>query len=381
MSRRPTAFLLAALTLLSLPAPARAATGADVSVTATDSADPVLRGRDFGYTVTVADAGPQDATGVSAVATLPSEVSLVDAAGCGVSGSTVTCTWSTIAAGKSDAVTLGVHADAHGTATLDVTVSANESDPDTSNDDATQATKILGPTDCTVSDTKGTGLVIGTPGTDVLCGLAGDDVIEPVGGDDLVVGGPGLDVVAYPKATVPVTVNLATRRALIGGARADLLSVEGAIGGHKADVLLGDSGPNLLGGLGGDDTIDGKGGPDTADYHFCVGSGCKQRGVFVDLAAGVAKGVGIGTDALRSIEDVNGSVDGPDRLLGDAGTNILWGYGGHDRLFGRRGNDVLWGMLDADRLSGGPGIDFLDGGLGNDRCSGGTGIDSLVSCP
>jgi Ca2+-binding RTX toxin-like protein len=380
MPRRSTALLLS-LTFLSLPAPARAATGADVSVSAADSVDPVLRGRDLTYTLTVADAGPQDATGVTAVVALPPEVSLLDAAGCGVSGSTVTCTWSTVAAGKSAAVTLRVHADTHGTATLGVTVSANESDPDIGNDAATQTTKILGPTDCTISDTKGTGLVIGTPGTDVLCGLAGNDVIEPVGGDDLVVGGPGVDIVAYPKATVPITVNLATRRASIGGARADLFSVEGAIGGHKADVLLGDGGPNLLGGLGGDDTIDGRGGADTADYHFCVGTGCKQRGVFVDLAAGVAKGVGVGTDTLRSIENVNGSVDGPDRLLGDRGTNILWGYGGHDRLFGRRGNDVLWGMLDADRLSGGPGTDFLDGGLGHDRCTGGPGIDSLVSCP
>ncbi|MGE5226638.1 MAG: hypothetical protein ACM3OO_07165 [Planctomycetaceae bacterium] len=381
MPRRPTVLLFTTLALLSLPTPVRAATGADVSVTATDSADPVLRGRDFAYTIAVADAGPQDATGVSAVATLPSEVSMSEAAGCSVSGVTVTCMWATIAAGQSAEVTFGVHADIHGTATLDVSVSANEPDPDASNDDATQATRILGPTDCTVSDTKGTGLVIGTPGTDVLCGRAGDDVIEPIGGDDLVVGGPGVDIVAYPRATVPVKVNLATRRAWIGGGRADLLSVEGAIGGRKADVLLGSKGPNLLGGLGGDDRIDGGGGADTADYHFCVGSGCAQRGVFVDLAAGVAKGRGVGTDTLRSIEDVNGSADGPDRLLGDRGTNVLWGYGGHDRLFGRGGNDVLWGMLDADRLSGGPGIDFLDGGLGHDRCAGGTGIDSLVSCP
>ncbi|MGZ4149817.1 MAG: hypothetical protein ACXVQJ_07245 [Actinomycetota bacterium] len=382
MPRRPTVLLIALVCSVSLPAPARAATGgADVSVTASDSADPVLRGRDFSYTITVADGGPLDATSVSVVATLPSQVSLVDAAGCGVSGATVTCAWATIAAGQSEAVTLGVHADTHGTASLGVPVSAAESDPDTGNDTASQKTAILGPTDCTVRDTKGTGLVVGTPGTDVLCGLGGDDVIEPVGGNDLVVGGAGTDIVAYPKATVPVTVNLSTRRALIGGARADLVSVEGAIGGHKADALTGDGQPNLLGGLGGDDSLDGRGGADTADYHFCVGSGCDRRGVFVDLAAGVAKGVGVGTDTLRGIENVNGSSEGSDRLLGTRGTNVLWGYGGHDRLFGRRGNDVLWGMLDDDRLDGGPGVDFLDGGLGHDRCAGGTGIDSLVSCP
>lgn len=382
MPRRSTVLLIVALWSLSLSAPVRAATsGADVSVTASASADPVLRGRDFAYTIVVADTGPLDATSVSVVATLPAEVSLVDAAGCGVSEATVTCSWATIVAGQSGSRTLGVHADAHGTATLGVSVSAAESDPDASNDAATETTVILGPTDCTVRDDAETGLVIGTPGTDVLCGLAGDDLIEAVGGDDLVVGGPGNDIVAYPNATVPVAINLTTRRARIGGARADLLSVEGAFGGHKADVLVGNGAPNLLGGLGGNDLIDGRGGADTADYHFCLGSGCRLRGVSVDLAAGVATGSGVGTDTLRGIENVNGSSGGSDRLLGDAKTNVLWGYGGHDRLMGRRGSDVLWGMLDGDRLEGGPGVDFLDGGLGHDRCAGGPGIDVLVSCP
>ncbi len=312
MPRRSTVLLIVALWSLSLSAPVRAATsGADVSVTASASADPVLRGRDFAYTIVVADTGPLDATSVSVVATLPAEVSLVDAAGCGVSEATVTCSWATIVAGQSGSRTLGVHADAHGTATLGVSVSAAESDPDASNDAATETTVILGPTDCTVRDDAETGLVIGTPGTDVLCGLAGDDLIEAVGGDDLVVGGPGNDIVAYPNATVPVAINLTTRRARIGGARADLLSVEGAFGGHKADVLVGNGAPNLLGGLGGNDLIDGRGGADTADYHFCLGSGCRLRGVSVDLAAGVATGSGVGTDTLRGSRTSTARAEGP----------------------------------------------------------------------
>ena len=52
---------------------------ADLGVTKSDSADPVTVGDQFSYTVTVNNNGSDDATGVTVVDSLPSEVSYVSA--------------------------------------------------------------------------------------------------------------------------------------------------------------------------------------------------------------------------------------------------------------------------------------------------------------
>ncbi len=120
---------------------------------------------------------------------------------------------------------------------------------------------------------------------------------------------------------------------------------------------------NLLGGLhdtflffaGGSvsGTIDGNGGDghDTLDYSWY------GAGVFVDLAAGIATGVG----ALVNVKHVFGS-PGDDVLLGDAAANILVGGAGADWLDGGAGRDVLIGGWDTDWLFGGDEDDILIGG-------------------
>ena len=64
-------------------------------------------------------------------------------------------------------------------------------------------------------------------------------------------------------------------------------------------------------------------------------------------------------------------------ILGEAGSDWLYGGGGNDRLVGGEGNDVLYGTWGDDRLSGGSGDDVLYGYLGNDVLVGGTGHDGL----
>lgn len=87
---------------------------------------------------------------------------------------------------------------------------------------------------------------------------------------------------------------------------------------------------------------------------------------------------------------------GPDRLFGDDGSDIIAGLGGNDRIYGGdggdlicgddgrdviyagRGDDVVLGGVDGlpDRIYGGPGDDYLsgDGGL-----HGGSGDDALFT--
>jgi hypothetical protein len=76
--------------------------------------------------------------------------------------------------------------------------------------------------------------------------------------------------------------------------------------------------------------------------------------VTVDLRAGTSSS----GDTLSGFEDVFGSPH-DDTLIGDGGSNRLYGWLGDDVLNGRAGND---------RLAGNGGADEADGGVGNDRC-------------
>ena len=84
------------------PAPRRPSNAAaDLSLTKTDSPDPVLAGELLTYTLTAHNAGPQDATGVTLTDTLPGGVTFDSATpsqgSCSQASGTVTCALGTIA--------------------------------------------------------------------------------------------------------------------------------------------------------------------------------------------------------------------------------------------------------------------------------------------
>ena len=64
-------------------------------------------------------------------------------------------------------------------------------------------------------------------------------------------------------------------------------------------------------------------------------------------------------------------------LNGDAGGDIMWGFGGYDQLFGHGGTDVLYGGDGNDLVSGGDHQDYLFGGDGNDFLLGAHGNDFM----
>jgi Ca2+-binding RTX toxin-like protein len=75
-----------------------------------------------------------------------------------------------------------------------------------------------------------------------------------------------------------------------------------------------------------------------------------------------------------------------DKITGNAGANLILGYGGDDKLTGDLGNDELSGGEGSDTLSGndgddtligGEGYDYLSGGGDNDNLNGGEGADYL----
>jgi uncharacterized repeat protein (TIGR01451 family) len=126
------------------PAPPPPST--DLSITKSDSPDPVTAGQNITYTIGVTNNGPDDATGVTVSDPVPAGTSFVSAdSGGSLSAGTVTWAIGALASGGSTTVHLVVQVDAGRSADISntATVSGNEIDPDGSNDSATATTSVV----------------------------------------------------------------------------------------------------------------------------------------------------------------------------------------------------------------------------------------------
>lgn len=134
---------------------------ADVSITKSDSPDPVVAGNSLTYTLTARNDGPNTATNVRVVDNLPSSVSVdstsSSAGSCTTSGQTVICTFDTLAVGTEETITIVVTPQDSGqnTITNSAVISADQADPDTSNNGATESTEVQAtPSEADLSVTK-----------------------------------------------------------------------------------------------------------------------------------------------------------------------------------------------------------------------------------
>ena len=121
--------------------------GTDLSITQTDSPDPVNVASGLSYTLTAANAGPEDATGIVVTDTLPAGVVYQSASAtqgvCSEASGVVTCTVGDLAAGTSATINIAVTAPfATGTITNNATISGNESDPISSNNASAESTTV-----------------------------------------------------------------------------------------------------------------------------------------------------------------------------------------------------------------------------------------------
>jgi|GEM_PF-1634623 len=115
---------------------------ADLSVTKSDSADPVLVGDIFTFTLAVENLGPSAAADVVVQDTLPAGVSFVSAVGCTHSAGTVSCNIGALGSGASALRYIAVQAETTGVITNTATVSASTLDPDTANNTDSETTLI-----------------------------------------------------------------------------------------------------------------------------------------------------------------------------------------------------------------------------------------------
>ncbi|HWM63419.1 MAG TPA: hypothetical protein VNP96_05450 [Solirubrobacterales bacterium] len=225
----------------------------DLSITKSDSPDPVSVGSTLIYTIQVQNLGPEAATGVTVTDQLPKGVDFASATAtagqCTRKGKKVTCNLGSLSAptidyGGPPTVTISVIPRKVGTISNTASVKGDGKDPVASNNKATATTSVVGPTatcrgvPATKVGTAGHDTITGTGGRDVIATFGGNDVIASLAGRDLVCAGRGNDYVG-------------------AGSAADRV-----FGGAGKDRLLGRGGPDVLRGNAGNDVLKGNRGAD-----------------------------------------------------------------------------------------------------------------------
>ncbi|MCZ7544391.1 MAG: DUF11 domain-containing protein [Anaerolineae bacterium] len=118
---------------------------ANLSLTKTDSPDPILVGNNLMYTITVNNAGPDAATGVTVTDTLPANVTLISltpSQGTCVGTTAITCNLGTINSGANATIAIGVATQAQGVLSNTALVTADQDDPAPGNNSDTETTTV-----------------------------------------------------------------------------------------------------------------------------------------------------------------------------------------------------------------------------------------------
>jgi len=219
----------------------------------------------------------------------------------------------------------------------------------------------------------------GEQGDDTLTGNDGNDLLTGGTGADDLDGGAGSDTASYALATAAVTVDLADAARNTGEALGDtFVSIESIIGGTGNDELFGDAARNRLRGGDGSDVLDGRGGADRmigsiGDDRYFVddrndqivelfgeGGDTAVASISFALPVFVEDLVLAGTAALSATGNVTAN-----RVIGNAGANIIDGLFGNDALTGGAGADQFRFTTPLDALGN---VDtILDFTPGTDR--------------
>ena len=243
---------------------------ADLSLTISDSPDPVLTGAVLTYTIKVHNAGPDPATNTVVTDGLPGGVSFVSATAsggsCSKTGGKQVCDLGTVTTTVDRTVTIRTTVKKKsGDISNSASVASDVTDPAPANNLDTELTTIAkppAPATCagqpvTILGTAGPDRLVGTPGNDVISALQGDDTIYGFQGGDLICGGPGTDVIR-------------------GGAGNDLV-----LGGGGSDYIRGRRGDDVLRGQRGRDRLRGGAGDDLVaggrGFDRCRGGSGRDR--------------------------------------------------------------------------------------------------------
>ena len=269
---------LAVLPVLAVGAiaPVSAFGASDLSITKTDSADPVTENTELTYTLTVANAGPDQANGVTVEDKLPNELDFVSAVAsqgtCTTQGKTVTCALGTLESGASATVELKTLATKAGQISNTATVTTTDTDSAPANNTDTETTAVVAPggggggggagATCagkaaTIVGTEGADNLVGTEKNDVIVALGGDDTVQGLGGKDIVCGAAGNDSIKGKSGNDLLKGGSGNDQIRGGGGNDALRGAggrDGLFGGAGADALFGGGGRDKCRGGGGSDT-------------------------------------------------------------------------------------------------------------------------------
>jgi uncharacterized repeat protein (TIGR01451 family) len=222
---------------------------ADLSLTISDSPDPVLTGAVLTYTIKVHNAGPDPATNTVVTDGLPGGVSFVSATAsggsCSKTGGKQVCDLGTVTTTVDRTVTIKTTVKKKtGEISNSASVASDVTDPNPSNNLDTELTTIAkppAPATCagqpvTILGTAGPDRLVGTAGNDVISALEGDDTIYGFQGGDLICGGPGTDVIRGG----------AGNDLVLGGRGSDFIRGRLLAGGHGFDRCRGGPGRDRL---------------------------------------------------------------------------------------------------------------------------------------
>lgn len=197
---------------------------------------------------------------------------------------------------------------------------------------------------------------------DTLYGQGGNDTLDGGGGGDKLYGGTGNDTYVVDPADSVIenagegtdTVQAGFTYTLTANVENLVLTGAAAINGFGNglnNMLTGNSGANVLTGLGGADTYI----IDASDTVVEAAGGGKDT---VKIAANYTLGANLENLTLTGTGDFSGAGNGMANVItGNAGANSLTGLDGVDKLYGGDGADLLDGGTGADTLTGGGGDD------------------------
>lgn len=174
---------------------------------------------------------------------------------------------------------------------------------------------------------------------------SGNDTINAVGDRFSLFGGNGTDTLTTTGNSSNLVAGSGDTTLVANGTGNTLV---GSSGNDTLQILSG-SGNRLVGGTG-NNMLDGGSGSNTADYSAA------PAGVVVDLGAGTASNGYGGTDTLKDIHSVVGSIYA-DMLTGTAAADTFDGYGSDDLEVGNGGADTFifntgYGQLEVSEDAG-----------------------------
>lgn len=131
-------------------------TGCDMTISKSDSPDPVLGGGLLTYSITVTNQGGTNCDSVTVTDTVPAGVTNIVASGCSINGSTVTCNFGTLTPSQLGVATITGNAPTTAqTLSNTATVSTITAEADTSNNSSTATTTVTAPATETVNLVSG----------------------------------------------------------------------------------------------------------------------------------------------------------------------------------------------------------------------------------